>query len=128
MFLLAIGCSTPQEPCKVEPVMFCAPFKELERTLPDSAKQELLAMPKSDYIQLHFGLGMEVRNQLDLWGDNEITRFFTAHGVDHPDDMSMPFIGGFVDYLRGENVDMVKAMETYGMRLPPPPPPEPDPS
>jgi hypothetical protein len=126
--LLVSGCSAAQtESCRVDPVIFCEPFEQLEEEMPGEAKQELLALPQEQYIQMHFGLGMAVRNRFGLWQDNEITQFFRQNGVDHPDDMSMPFIGGFVEYLQGHNVDMVKAIETYGLPPPPPPPPTTDP-
>lgn len=127
-FLLIAGCSATQtNSCRVDPVIFCEPFKQLEEEMPAEAKEELLALPREQYIRLHFGLGKAVRNRFGLWGDNEITQFFHQNGVDHPDDMSMPFIGGFVEHLQGHNVDMVKAIETYGLPPPPAPPPATEP-
>ena len=111
--------------CKVDPEIFCAPFKELATEMPDSAKQELLALPKEEYWKLHFGLGMGVRNRFGLWQDNELTRFFRDNGIDHPDSMSGPFIDGYVLYLRGEPVAMKNLLEQH---LVPPPPPEPPPA
>jgi hypothetical protein len=122
--LLIAGCSVAQpNSCRVDPGIFCAPFEQLEQEMPAEAKKELLTLPKDQYIQMHFGLGMTVRNRFGLWQDNEITQFFRRNGVDHPDDMSMPFIGGFVEHLQGHDVDMVKAIETYGLPPPPVPPP-----
>lgn len=121
--LLSAGCSAAQaNSCRVDPIIFCEPFEQLEEEMSAETKKKLLALPRERYIQMHFGLGMAVRNEFGLWQDNELTQFFRQNGVDHPDDMSMPFIGGFVEYLQGHNVDMVEAIETYGFPPPPQPP------
>jgi len=118
--LLAACASTPKKTCQVTPSIFCEPFAELAATLPLSEQQRLLEMRADEYWRLHLGFGMGVRNRFDLWGDNELTAFFRENGVSHPDDMSVPFIGGFVEYLRGGPVDVENAIRIY--RLPPPPP------
>lgn len=121
--LLTSCGSSPAKQCSVEPAIFCEPFSELAAEMPNSEKEALLAVPADKYWRLHFGFGMGIRNRFDLWGDNEITRFFRRNGIDHPDNMSGPFIGGFAEYLRGGHVDMVRAVGRY--RIPPPPPPPP---
>lgn len=107
--------------CDVDPEIFCAPFKEVAAEMPDSVKKKLLALPKEEYWKLHFGLGMAVRNRFGLWEDNELTRFFRANGIDHPDSMSGPFIDGYVLYLQGKPVAMKGLLEQH---IVPPPPPE----
>jgi len=44
--------------------------------------------------QLTGGIGMQIRNQLGLWGENEalIDHFKTVYGLQHPDDMSAMII------------------------------------
>lgn len=120
---LLTGYSGPARACDVEPAIFCGPFKEMAAGMPDSAKKELLALPKNEHWQLHFGLGMAVRNEFGLWQDNALTRFFRANGIDHPDEMSGPFIDGYVLYLQGKPVYMKRVLEDPANR--PPPPPEP---
>jgi len=125
--VILAGCAAaPKQSCRVTPRVFCESFAELAQTLPLSEQQKLLEMRADEYWRLHFGFGMGVRNRFNLWGENELTRFFRDNGVDHPDDMSRPFIGGFAEYLRGGPVDMTRAIQRY--RLPPPPPPPPSPN
>jgi len=40
-------------------------------TLSDDDKTKIAAMPKSDLIGLHFGLGTWIRNHLGLWRGND---------------------------------------------------------
>jgi hypothetical protein len=129
LLLLALSvsscASSAGRSCNVDPAIFCKPFQELGSSMSPAVKQKLLALPKSEYAQMHMGLGLDVRNRFGLWEDNDLTRFFRKHGVDHPDYMSMPFISGFVDYLRGEPVNMLKEIKLWGPQAPPLPPPPP---
>lgn len=126
LLITLIGCQHRiPERCDVDPEIFCAPFKELAAEMPDSAKKELLALPKEEHWKLHFGLGMAVRNHFGLWQDNELTRFFRDNGIDHPDSMSGPFIDGYALYLQGKHVSMKDLLEPY---IVPPPLPEPLPA
>ncbi len=121
-FLLLVSCATTPEPtCSVEPEIFCEPFQVMQQEMPKTEQEKLLAIKPQEFWRLHFGLGMGVRNTFDLWGDNQFTEFFRKNGVDHPDSMSLPFIGGFVEYLRGGPVDMTRVIRVY--RVPPPPSP-----
>ena len=125
-FVLAVatGCHSPSaRGCDVDPVIFCAPFEEMAAEMPDSAKKELLALPKDEYWRLHRGLGMGIRNRFGLWQENELTQFFRQNGIDHPDSMSGPFIERYVLYLQRKPVLMTELLEAYRV---PPPPPEPE--
>jgi hypothetical protein len=120
-----VGCQqSPPLECRVTPQLFCGPFEELAAEMGNSAREELLALPEDEYAQLHFGLGMGVRNRFGLWEDNELTRFFKDNGVDHPDNMSDPFIDGYVLYLQGKSVDMkeIIAQEVASRPVVPPEP------
>lgn len=117
------GCRTHEtRSCVVDPEIFCGPFSELAAELPARTHRELLALPRQDRGKLHFGLGMHVRNRFGLWQDNALTRYFIENGIDHADEMSAPFIDGFVGYLRGESVDMNSLLEGYKVSPAPPPP------
>jgi len=126
VLILLASCARHTElRCDVDPAIFCQPFEKLNAVLPSSAKQQLLALPQNQYAALHMGLGLDVRNRFGLWEDNDITRYFRAHGVNHPDYMSTPFIAGFVEYLQGKHVDMAREIKLWVPGPPPPPPPEP---
>lgn len=122
--LLAGACSTrPVASCNVTPAMFCSPFAELAADLSPQDKQQLLQATPDDIVLMHHGFGTGIRNRFGLWQDNELTRFFKANGVDHPDSMLGPFITGFIGYLHGRKVVMTQEI----VELPPPPPPPPEP-
>lgn len=63
-------------------------------TLPDEDKVLIAAMPKSELIGMHFGLGMWIRNNLGLWQGNDALMQSIRNrnpGI-HPDDVSMLII------------------------------------
>ena len=74
-------------------------------------------------LSWQFGAG--VRGEFWLWKDNQVTRFFKLQGLDHPDYMSQPFTRGFIGYLKGQRVDMVKIAREETILLTPPAPPRP---
>ena len=92
--------------------------------MPESEQKKLLSLTQEERMRLHFSLGMGVRNRFGLWRDNELTRYFRSQGVGHPDEMSAPFIAGFVEFVRGNPVDMAQIIPAYVIPPPPPPPPE----
>jgi len=62
--------------------------------LPEVEAAKIAAMPESDLIHLHFGLGMWIRNNLGLWqGNDALMRALRERepGI-HPDDASMLII------------------------------------
>ena len=92
--------------------------------MPESEQKRLLALTPEERALLHFSLGMGVRNRFGLWQDSELTRYFRSMGVGHPDEMSAPFIAGFVEFVRGEPVEMADIIPAYVAPPPPPPPSE----
>ncbi|WP_082112964.1 DUF6794 domain-containing protein [Pseudoxanthomonas suwonensis] len=123
LFLLLAGCAVESDStCKVDPAIFCEPFKQISAELSPEDKTHLLEATPYDITLMHRGFGTAIRNRFDLWHDNDLTRFFKSNGVDHPDSMSGPFITGFIGYLEGRQVLMT---EEIGKIPPPPPPPPP---
>jgi hypothetical protein len=62
--------------------------------LPEAEAAKIAAMPESDLINLHFGLGMWIRNNLGLWQGNDALMQALREcepGI-HPDDVSMLII------------------------------------
>jgi hypothetical protein len=71
--------------------------------LPEEEAAKIAAMPESDLIQLHFGLGMWIRNNLGLWqGNDALMQAISEHeyGGVHPDDVSMLIITALWQRLR----------------------------
>ena len=58
--------------------------------LPAGEKDSIAAMSRDDLINLHFGLGTQIRNDFGLWGGN--TALLENTGKSHPDDAAMAII------------------------------------
>jgi hypothetical protein len=72
--------------------------------LPEEEVAKIAAMPESELILLHFGLGMWIRNNLGLWqGNDTLMQAINEHeyGGGHPDDVSMLIINAVWQRLRG---------------------------
>jgi len=54
----------------------------LESVLPADDLRQIAAMKEDDLIDLHFGLGMYVRNSLDLWHNEALVEDSGAFEVD----------------------------------------------
>lgn len=62
--------------------------------LPETEAAKIAGMPESELINLHFGLGMWIRNNLGLWQGNDALMQALRErepGI-HPDDASMLII------------------------------------
>ena len=71
-------------------------------TLSNEEKNQIAGMAEGDLIELHFGLGMWIRNNLGLWqGNQTLMESIRQHSPDiHPDDVSMVIIEAVWKRLR----------------------------
>ena len=58
---------------------------------------------RDDMVELHFGLGMWLRNNWGLWGGSRLQVYLLDHGIKHPDDMSCVILKYYYDYLHGQH-------------------------
>jgi len=79
-------------------------FKELNKLL---AKGDIdkIKKGKVDAVDMHFGLGMGIRNTWGLWGDSRLAKYFKKHGIKHPDNMSGIILDSYVDHLKGKPIN-----------------------
>ena len=75
-------------------------IKELDKEL--DAKQKKLLRDSAQFVDLHFGMGMWIRNNWGLWGHSRLQKYFLKHGVWHADDMSSIIIDEYLNYLQGK--------------------------
>ena len=96
--------------------------KELDNGLSKHAKEilrkdydELTSDEQGAYIfQLgHFGLGMWMRNNWNLWKGGKLSKYFNDLGIYHPDDMSAIIHNSYIAKLRIEDYDIKKDIEYY---------------
>jgi len=92
-------------------------FRRLDGELDPADRDTIRAKAPEDMIDLHFGLGMYVRNEYGLWKGSPLQDFFLAKGVRHPDDMSAVLLDAYRLYLRGEPV----RLDSIIAAQPPPP-------
>jgi hypothetical protein len=62
---------------------------------------------------LHFGLGMQLRNNWGLWEGSELTKYFNKYGIDHPDDMTDAIFKTFWRHLNNKPLDIEGLAEKY---------------
>jgi hypothetical protein len=70
----------------------------LKKLLKEDALKTIRNMKEDDLIDLHFGLGLFIRNGFDLWRGN--TDLLRACGTDHPDNASGVIIHALWTSLR----------------------------
>ena len=63
-------------------------------------QQKIAAMPESELVMLHFGLGQWIRNNMELWNGNP--QLMAATGEHDPDDASGVIIRAFWQQLQDE--------------------------
>lgn len=68
--------------------------------VPKSEQARIAGMPEEDLINLQFGLGMWIRNNLGLWETNP--ELLAATGQGSADDASEVIIRAFWVAIRGE--------------------------
>lgn len=55
----------------------------------DSIKIKIRALTEDEFSgKFHFGFGMWLRNNWDLWKGSRLSKYFNSIGVYHPDDMT----------------------------------------
>ena len=70
-----------------------------DKILSDKDKEYIKGLPKKDdTIDLHFSLGMWIRNNWGLWGGS-LQIYFLKMRINHPVDMSVKILEAYYDWL-----------------------------
>ena len=64
-------------------------------------------------IDMHFGLGMGLRNFWRLWGGSRLAKYFNKMGIYHPDDMSGSILDSYARNIRGEPIKLEEQINYY---------------
>ncbi|TGD76796.1 DUF6794 domain-containing protein [Hymenobacter wooponensis] len=81
-------------------------FGQLDRMLSEADKQELKHPDAEQGLaRFHFGLGLWMRNNWQLWGGSRLQQYFERLGITHPDDMSGTLLRAYSAYLNGQVVN-----------------------
>ena len=98
----ACARAEPQQPETTErskwPQTVDAAVDRLMCEVPAERKRDIRAMDKVALIDLHFGLGLYIRNEYGLWRGNRA--LLRATGQSHPDDASGIILEAFWERLR----------------------------
>ena len=106
---ILMGCSEnvaqvvePEQVAQMDWPMTCdGAVTRLTTQLPESEKENLAAMKRSDLILLHHGFGTGIRNEFGLWGGNlALIQSCSGKRNAHPDDVSMIIIERLWDSLQ----------------------------
>ena len=86
-------------------------YKRLDKIIPASKRKEMAK--EENMVHHHFGLGTWLRNNLGLWEDSKLSRYFNSLGITHPDDMTGIILSGYHCYLKKINYDLQADIKHY---------------
>jgi hypothetical protein len=73
----------------------------LDKQLSDSLKKEIVKKTNEDFcVTEHFGLGLWIRNNWQLWHLSRLYAYFREKGIKHPDSMSSLILEEYYNYLK----------------------------
>ena len=87
-------------------------YRELDKNL-RADDIEKIRKGEIQAIDMHFGLGMGLRNGWGLWGGSRLAKYFNAMGIFHPDDMSGIILESYVRQLRKEPIRLDEQVAYY---------------
>jgi hypothetical protein len=89
-------------------------FKQIDSFWDDSTKVEVKQLSESEFsANTHFGLGLWIRNNWQLWGGSRLSKYFNDLAIYHPDDMSGIIIISYHRYLLGKEIKLEEQIKIY---------------
>jgi len=92
-------------------------FKKIDSFWSDSTKFKVKNWTEDEFSSnAHFGFGMWMRNNWQLWGGSRLSKYFNGKGIYHPDDMSGIILDSYHRYLTGKDInlqDQINYYQTY---------------
>ncbi|MBC8754819.1 hypothetical protein H2O64_09065 [Kordia sp. YSTF-M3] len=87
---------------------------QIDFQLSDSLKIEIKKKSESDFIgEVHFGLGLGIRNNWRLWKGSDLSKYFNDIGIYHPDDMSSIILVSYYRKLIGIEIELEAQVAYY---------------
>ncbi len=72
------------------------------------------SMDEEDAVcDVHLARGMKLRNTLELWHDNDLTKWFNSIGIVHADDMSGIIFTSTHRKLNQKDIELDKQIKVY---------------
>lgn len=95
-------------------------FVQIDSFWSDSIKNNVRSMSERQFCsRSHFGIGMWMRNNWQLWGGSRLSKYFNELGIYHPDDMSGIILTSYHRYLTGREINLdeqVAGCQAYWMK------------
>ena len=88
-------------------------FKVLDGMISPEDRFKFRENLEKDVSNLHFNLGMKLRNNWGLWTDSELKNWFKNIGIHHPDDMSGIILTSYWRYLNDEPIRLEEQVNFY---------------
>lgn len=89
-------------------------FKQIDSFWSDSTKLKAKSWTEDEFTgKTHFGLGMWMRNNWQLWGGSRLSKYFNDKGIYHPDDMSGIILDSYHRYLMGSDIRLHEQISYY---------------
>ena len=89
-------------------------IKQINKLLNDSTKLGVTRMTENEFSSsTHFGLGLWMRNNWQLWGGSRLSKYFNELGIFHPDDMSGIIIDSYYRHLNKKDIKLDEQIQYY---------------
>jgi hypothetical protein len=89
-------------------------FNQINTFLNDSTKFVVRGLSEEQFsTNAHFGLGMWMRNNWQLWGGSRLSKYFNGLGIFHPDDMSGIILDSYYRHLFKKDIKLVEQIQYY---------------
>jgi hypothetical protein len=89
-------------------------FKQIDSFWDDSTKVKVKQWTEDEFsANAHFGFGMWMRNNWQLWGGSRLSKYFNNLGIYHPDDISGIILDSYHRYLTGKEIKLEEQIKFY---------------
>ncbi len=89
-------------------------FKQIDSFLDDSIKVQVKQWTEDEFSgRAHFGIGLWMRNNWQLWGGSRLSKYFNDLGIYHPDGMSGIILDSYHRYLTGKDIKLEEQIKFY---------------
>lgn len=89
-------------------------FIQIDKMLNDSLKTEFKQNSEDEFTsKTHFGLGIWIRNNWNLWSDSRLSKYFNDKEIYHPDDMSGIILTSYHRKLTNNNINLESQIHYY---------------
>lgn len=85
----------------------------LDKMLSIDQKAEVLKMSENDIGGMHFGFGMWIRNNWDLWKGGPLLEHMKSLGFIHPDDMSHSILKEYWNRMNNQPSQLQEDIKKY---------------